>query len=450
VNADVIVIGAGFAGLSAAEQLLKRGNSVLIVEARDRVGGRTHTSTTQHGGWVDLGGQWIGPGQNHIYALAARLGRGVWPMYTAGRQVLDTQGRIRYFSGLIPKNLPPLALANLLWGFYRLEQLCKRVPVEQPWTASGAAGLDQRTVGDWMRRNMYNRTARAIMQVAIEAVFAAHPDDVGLLHALYYLNAGGGLERLTSSAGGAQQDRIDGGMQSLAEDWRDDLIRQGVSICTGQPVKAIYQDEIGVVIHTDREKLRSARVIVTVPPALAAEIDFRPAMPDQRLAWCKAMLPGRVIKGFAIYDRPFWRDRGLCGQAVSDHPPVHVAFDATPPAVKQGILLGFIEGREATTWSQQGQESRREAMLKAFTRFFGPEALSPVEYIDHDWTVEPWSRGCYAGVAGPGVTTTIASWARQVHGRVHWAGTETASDWCGYIEGAIRSGIRAAGEISHV
>lgn len=450
MDADVIVIGAGFAGLSAAEQLLKLGKRPLIIEARDRVGGRTHTSKIEQIGWVDLGGQWIGPGQDHIYALAARLGRSVWSMHTAGRQVLDTQGRIRYFSGLIPKNLPPLALGNLLWGFYRLEQLCKRVPVDQPWTATDAARLDQRTVGDWMRRNMPNRTARAIMQVAIEAVFAAHPDDVGLLHALYYLNAGGGLERLTSSAGGAQQDRIDGGMQSLAEDWRDELSRQGVSLCTSQPVTAIYQDEFGVEVFTDREKFRTARVIVTVPPALAAEIDFRPAMPDQRLAWCKAMLPGRVIKGFAIYDRPFWRDRGLCGQAVSDQPPVHVAFDATPPGVTHGILLGFIEGREATTWSEQGRAARREAMLNAFSRFFGLEALQPVEYVDHDWTVETWSRGCYAGVAGPGVTTTVASWARKAHGRVHWAGTETASDWCGYIEGAIRSGIRAAGEISHV
>ncbi|MBX3421643.1 MAG: flavin monoamine oxidase family protein [Pirellulaceae bacterium] len=449
-SAEVIVVGAGYAGLSAADQLLKQGIRPLVIEARSRIGGRTHTAVTNQGLWVDLGGQWIGPGQDCMYALAKRFDRRVWPMYVAGRQVVELAGKVKSYRGLIPMNLPPLALANLLWGFQRLEWLARRVPLEQPWAAKGAAALDQRTVGDWLRSNVRQRQARALMQVAIEAVFAAHPDDVGLLHALYYLRSGGGLERLTSSAGGAQQDRVDGGMQRLAEDWRSWLEVRGIEFRLDVPVRSITQDATGVVLFTDTETLSAGHSIVTVPPAVAAEIEMTPAMPSARLSWCRAMTPGRVIKGFAIYERPFWRQRGLCGQAVSDQAPVHVTFDATPPDSSQGILLGFIEGRTALQWSGRSQDDRRQAMIEAFARLFGPEAARPIDYVDHDWTQETWSRGCYAGVAGPGVTTTVASAARPPHGRIHWAGTETATQWCGYIEGAIRSGIRAAQEIQRV
>lgn len=450
MDADAIVIGAGYAGLAAADHLIQNGLRPLIIESRDRVGGRTHTVTAHQGIWLDLGGQWIGPGQDHVYGLADRFQRDVWPMHTQGRQVIEVAGKIKTFRGLIPMNLPPLALANLLWAFYRLEWMARSIPLDQPWNTKNAFRLDEQTVGDWLRRNAPHPSAQAILKVAIEAVFASHPDDIGLLHALYYLKSGGGLERLTSSAGGAQQDRIQGGLQTLAEDWARWIQEKKTDILFELPVRAIDQDAAQVRVETDRGTFRAPRVVVTVPPAIAAEIEFRPEMPSERFEWCRAMQPGRVIKGFAFYSSPFWRQRGLCGQAVSDQPPVHVAFDATPPSSPCGVLLGFIEGRQALEWSQRAQDERRQAMIQAFTRFFGSEASQPLFYIDHDWTQETWSRGCYAGVPGPGVTTTVAFSARQPHRRVHWAGTETAVHWNGYVEGAIRSGLRAAEEICRV
>jgi monoamine oxidase len=445
-QADVIVLGAGYAGLSAADQLRQSGRQVLVLEARDRVGGRTRTDHLDNGLWVDIGGQWAGPGQDHLYGLARRFAKSVWPMYVEGRHVLHLDGRQRTYRGLIPTSLPPLALLNLAWGFVRLEWLASRIPVEAHWQARHAEALDRQTLGDWMRRNLPHRHAFLMMQVAAEAVFAAHPDDISLLHALFYLRAGGGLENLTSSAGGAQQDRIEGGMQGLADSWAADLRGSGVGIQLEHPVRAVEQTAAGAMVHTDQGLFEASRVISTLPPLLSLEVDFRPGMPQVRRDWCAAMVPGRVIKCFAIYPTPFWRQLGLSGSAVGDSAPCHVAFDATPPGTDKGILLGFIEGREAAHWAAQPELARRDAVLGCFARFFGEAARAPEGYLDHVWANEVWSRGCYAGVAARGQVTALAASARVPQGRVHWAGTETATHWNGYIEGAIRSGVRAAGE----
>ncbi len=446
MDAQAIVIGAGYAGLSAAETLRRQGKDVLVLEARGRVGGRTRTDHLDNGLWLDLGGQWLGPGQDHLYALAQRFEKRVWAMHTAGHNLVHLKGRNRRYRGLIPFRLPPLALLNLGWGFWRLEALAKRVPLDNPGHAVRAKHLDQQTLGDWLRRNLRHPQARALMQVAIESVFAAHPDDISLLHALFYLRSGGGLERLTSARGGAQQDRIDGGMQGLAESWRQSLEAEDVSFAMESPVHAIEQDRLGTTIHTSAGKLTADRVICTLPPALTLDVDFRPGMPEARRVWCRGLKPGQVIKCFAIYPRPFWRDQGLSGSAAGDRPPVHACFDATPPDSPKGILMGFIEAREAVHWAEQSQASRRQVVLGAFERYFGEQALAPEHYVDHVWATETWSRGCYAGVAAPGVISETGTSARIPHHRIHWAGTETATHWNGYIEGAIRSGIRAAEE----
>jgi monoamine oxidase len=303
------------------------------------------------------------------------------------------------------------------------------------------------TLGDWMRRHLRHPHAFAILKVALESVFAAHPDDISLLHALFYLHAGGGLEKLTSSAGGAQQDRVEGGMQGLAESWADALRSAAVGIQLEQPVRAVEQSGGAVTVHTDGGRLGAARVVSTLPPALSLDVDFRPNMSGARRDWCRAMIPGRVIKCFAVYDRPFWRESGLSGFAVGDRPPVHVAFDACTRGSDKGILLGFIEGREAAEWQEGDETQRRLAVLECFARYFGRQALHPERYLDHGWASEPWSRGCYAGVPGRGGVLGLAEAARVPQGRLHWAGTETATHWNGYIEGAIRSGERAAAEI---
>ncbi len=447
MDTDVIIMGAGYAGLAAADGLASAGKQVTVVEARERVGGRTRTDHYEDGLWLDLGGQWLGPGHDHLYALAKRFDKKVWAMHVDGRHTLHVRGRNRYFRG----DTPPLGvtgLANLAWAFARLSMLARRVSLYYPWQTPAAHKLDQQTLGDWMRRHVYQRDARALLQSTFEAIFAAHPDDISLLHALFYIHSGKGLRSLTSATGGAQQDRIEGGLQGLAESWLADLRRRDVNFVFDSPVRAVEQDAHGVRVHADAGSWTAGHVICTLPPALTLDVDFRPALPEARRAWCEGMPPGDVIKCFAVYDTPFWREQGLSGLAAGDHGPVHVAFDITPPDSDQGILLGFIEGREARRWSEADADERREAALQSLARFFGEQARSPVRYIDHCWGHETWSGGCYAGVARPGILTATGDSARTPHGRIHWAGTETAIHWNGYIEGAIYSGIRAASEVA--
>ncbi len=447
MDADVIVLGAGFAGLAAAERLADAGRRVLVLEARDRVGGRARTDHFEDGLWLDFGGQWIGPGHDEMYALASGLDVSIWSMYVQGCHILRLGNRNRAYRGMVPLTLSPWTLLNLGWGFLRLHWLTRRVPLEAPWKAKGARELDQRTLGDWMRANLRDRHAFNIFAMAVEAVFAAHPDDISLLHGLFYLRAGDGLEKLTSSENGAQQDRAERGMQGLAETWAERLRGKGVAFRLDCPARVVEQGETGVRVHTDDSVHEGRRVVCTLPPVMTLEVEFRPAMPEARRHWCEGLPPGNVIKCFAVYDRPFWRDQGLSGSAAGDTPPVHVSFDVTPPGENRGVLMGFFEGRDAAEWADADEASRREAVLEAFGRFFGQQALQPQRYIDHVWRDEAWSRGCYAGVARPGIVSSVGDSARAPHGHVYWAGTETATRYTGYLEGAVRSGHRAAEEV---
>lgn len=444
---DCIVIGAGYAGLAAADALAKAGRGVLVLDARERVGGRARTETTPGGAWLDWGGQWLGPTQDKMYALARRFDARVWPMHVEGRQLLHIRGANHAYTGLYPRGLRPWELACLGLAIARFDQMAHRVPLEAPWLARDAARLDQRTVEDWMRRHLPFRAAAQLFEVAIHAVFAAEPREISLLHALFYARSGGGLEKLATSSGGAQQDRVEGGMQPLAEQWADDLRARGVRFSLGRAVLAVVQGERDVRVVTQRGTFRAQRVISAIPPSLALEVDWRPGLPASRVAWMEKSPPGAAMKVFALYDRPFWRDRGLSGSAVATDGDVQAVFDVTPPTSNAGILMGFVEADHARKWHREDPYLRREMVLNAFARWFGKQALEPNEYVDHCWLDEPWSRGCYAAVCRPGAWSLGGASVRAPHGRVEWAGTETATRWCGYFEGAVLSGEAAAARV---
>ncbi len=192
----------------------------------------------------------------------------------------------------------------------------------------------------------------------------------------------------------------------------------------------------------------SGSVIVTLPPALCGRLDYDPILPGLRDQLTQRVPMGSVIKCSAVYDRPFWRDAGLTGQATSDSGAVRITFDNSPPDGRPGVLLGFIEGDEARAWGQRSPSDRRAAVLESLVAYFGAPAGAPTAYIEHDWSADPWTRGCYGGFMPPGVLTTYGPALREAIGRVHWAGTETADVSNGYMDGAVRSGERAAGEIA--
>jgi monoamine oxidase len=444
---DVAIVGAGFAGLAAADLLAHRGRRVQVIEARERVGGRVATVALADGTAIDLGGQWLGPSQDRMYALCRRFGREVYPMHTEGANLLRLGGTNRHYRGHIPFRTPIFTLVNLGWVLARLELLSRRIPLEAPWEAPDAAVLDQQTLGDWVRRNIPDRHARAIVRVGIEAVFAADADELSLLHALFYMRSGGGFDALTRSEAGAQQDRISGGIEPLAAALAASIREAGGIVALSQPVASIAQDDAGVTITSQTSEVRARFAVVAVPPPLAAEISFSPALSPEKASLLSRTPMGAVIKCVAIYERPYWRDKGLSGASISDEGPVHATFDASPKSGRPGVMLGFIEGPAARELARASEEERRRLVIGCFERCFGKEAREPLRYLDRAWTEEPFSRGCYAALFPPGVWTRFGRSLRRPEGRIHWAGTETSAIWNGYIEGAVRSGERAAEEI---
>lgn len=440
---DAIVVGAGFAGLTAARELVKAGRSVTVVEARDRVGGRVLSHTTSGGLVLDVGGQWTGPGQDRIIALAEEMGVPSFPTYGGDQTHIDfANGQRVLYKGALPEG-DPAVYAEVFQAIMTLTQMSEEVPLDAPWAAPHAREWDALTMQGWMEANLTLDSAKARMALAIEAVYAVEPHDLSLLHMLFYAKSGNGLLTLVSTEGGAQQDRFDGGAQSVAIRVAEQL---GERVRLSSPVRRISQDG-DVCVEGDGFSVRGRRCVVTVPPALAGRIEYRPAMPSLRDQLTQRAPMGSVIKVQVVYETPFWREEGLSGRVVSDTGPVRITFDNTPRAGSPGVLVTFIEGGDGRRYSCASPDERRRLVVDCMTRYFGPKANSPVEYVERDWCAEEYSRGCYGAVFPAGTWVSCGSAIREPVGRIHWAGTETAEVNAGYIDGAVRSGERVAAEV---
>lgn len=451
-DATVAVVGAGLAGLAAARVLAGAGVDVVVIEARDRVGGRTERGHTADGVPVELGGQWIGPTQNRMYELVAELGLETFPTFNDGELVLHLGGRRSRLGpqrGATP-DLGPFALADLAQGLARFDRLAGRVDLEQPWAAPRAVELDGQTFESWIRRNLRTPVGREYFRVATEAVFSAQAGDLSLLHALFYARSGSGLENLLAVDRGAQQDRVLGGTWRISDALAAAL---GDRVRTGHPVRRIESGPTGVTVRTvaadgtDGEAFHAQRAIVTLPPTLAGRLDYAPALPSWRDQLTQRLPAGSVIKVHAVYDEPFWRADGLNGQAASDRGPVKVVFDNSPPGGGPGVLVGFMEGTDGRRFARRSPAERRNATVECFARYFGDRARHPIEYIERDWMAEPFSRGCYGAHFTPGVWTGFGHALRTPIGAIHWAGAECSPVWNGYMEGAVRSGEATAREV---
>ncbi|MGE4426133.1 MAG: flavin monoamine oxidase family protein [Solirubrobacteraceae bacterium] len=456
---DAAVIGAGLAGLVTARSLHRAGCSVLVLEARDRVGGRTLNVEVTPGVQAEIGGQWVGPGQGRVLALVDELGLETFPTHDHGRHLLEHEGRMRPYRGDVPR-VGPAGLVDLQIALWRLTWMARSVPPDAPWTAPRAAAWDEQTVASWIRRHVRTRFARAMLTAMCEAVWAADPADLSLLHLLAYSRSGGGLERLISTRDGAQQRRIVGGSQRIALTLAAEL---GDRVRLDAPVRAIGvapadrrpvttggatadapPGDTVVTVSTDTERITARRVVVAMSPTLAGRITYDPPLPARRDQLTQRVPQGSVIKAMAVYPRPFWRDRDLSGQVVSTTGPVKVVFDNSPPDGTPGILVGFFEGSQAREAGRLSPEDRRAAMLACLTRFFGPDAASPIGYVERDWSAEEWSRGCYGAFLPPGTWTALGDALRAPVGPIHWAGSETSPVGMGYMDGAVASGDAAA------
>ena len=442
-SADVLVVGAGVAGLIAARDLVKRNRSCLVLEARDRVGGRT-LSQKLGKDWIDLGGQWIGPTQDRLAALARELDVPTFPQHHAGKKLLSWGGKLSTFKG----SLPWLSLATQLeLGLLdlRVKSYNKTYAADAPWNARRAAEWDGETVESWKRRHLHARGSRLFLDIVVRAVFTSEPRDLSFLYFLSYIKSGHGLEMLTSIPGGAQESRFVGGAQKLSIRMAEALGNRVILEC---PVLALEQSAEGVVLETARGTFRGRYAIIAIPPLLAGRIRYASSLRSRREQLMTRMPMGSCIKYVATYDRAFWREAGFSGEAFSDTGPTTTTFDDSSHDGSQPALVTFSDGGAARVWGDRPPEERRQAVLTEFVRFFGPQAAHPTGFLEKNWGEDPYSGGCYAGVMSPGVMTDCGPALRQPCGRIHWAGTETAVEWTGYIDGAIESGQRAAGEVA--
>jgi len=437
---DVVVVGAGLAGLTAARELTRGGFDVVVLEGRDRVGGRTHSAVLA-GVPVDLGASFVGPTQDAVLKLAADLGCDTIPTFNDGANLIRWRGRVRRYHGTIPTLglIGVLDIGRIQWQFARI---ARTVSIAEPWSAPRAAKWDAITLGDWLHSIRATASSRDLMAIMARVTWGAEPDEVSMLHAVRYVNAAGGLDRMLDVVDGAQQDHFPGGSQQSATTMAAEL---GDRVRLNATVTRIEWSEDAVAVMSSAGVVEARRAILAIPPAHRLDIDIAPAPPIEYQQLSQRWPQGALSKAYAAYRRPFWRDNGLSGQSLSDEGPVFITFDVGPESGGPGVLLGFVDARG---FDALPPEQRRAAALAGFAAIFGDEAAEPIDYLDHRWGAEPFAPGGPTAAVPQGSWTQFGPLLRRPVGPLHWAGTETADEWTGFMDGAVRSGQRAAAEVA--
>lgn len=441
---EVCVIGAGFAGLAAARKLTAAGRDVILLEARDRVGGRVWNREMSDGTVVSAGGTWLGKGQDRMFALCRDLGMATYPQFEDGEVLLDLDGARHRYRGLMP-SIGLLHVAALGLGLWRLNRLARRLPINTPWKARGAAKLDALTLSEWISNpaNVPSKKAQAMLMAALSTFFCVDPAEVSLLGSMV-LGAGGGGFNYYADTKNTETHLIDGGSPELAARMAAAL---GDRVRLSCPASNIRQSNGSLDIEADGLRIKARRAVMATPPSVATKIDFDPPLAPAQAHLLRRYVPGAVIKTIISYDEPFWRADGLTGETVAPASPVPVTIDQSPRSASPGVLTSFAIGPKALRLASLSPEERRAEWLKELAERLGPKACKPSAYLETDWSAEPWSLGGMIGHLPPGVLTSYGPAIRRPAGHVHWAASEWATSMHGLMEGAVRSGEHTADAI---
>lgn len=438
---DVAVVGAGLAGLSAATAVRRAGRSLIVLEARHRVGGRNFDHHLGKDKVAELGGQWTGPGQDRVMALARELGVATFPTYSTGSNVYYANSHRHIYKGDVPP-ANPAALVELETAILAFNGMAKTVPAGRAWTAPHAASWDQQTIGGWIESNLHTAEAQNLAGLAIRGVYGEDAKQISLLDLLSAITGVGG--DFNTLIGSAQSIRFVGGPQQLSKKLAH---RLGHRVRLGVAVSSIAHGPHHVTLHAGAESFACRRAILTLPKPLFSRLQFDPPLPPAHDQVLQRQPMGSVLKVNAIYSRPFWRDEGLSGSATSDTGPIRITYDNSPPDGRPGVLVGFMEGDDSRAFFAASKAARRAAALSSFARYFGPKALQPAGYVDMMWATEPYTRGAYGTFNPPGVLTSLNDPLAHSFGGVHYASADASALWPGYMDGAIRSGSQAAADV---
>jgi len=433
---DVVIVGAGLSGLAAGRRLVRHGVSVAVLEARDRVGGRTWT-VQRNGTFVDVGGQFIGPTQTRIVALAKATGVKSFEPFNEGENLFDYNGRINRWTDLPP--LPQRALVEYVQAQRTLEDMSKAVPAAAPWKAPKATEWDWQTYQSWIDSNVETEGARTLLETEFfDSSIGA--GETSLLGALWAIRRAPPSEQPDS-------ERLVGGAQQISERVAQKLGKGRVVL--NAPVRTLRHSGGMVVAESRAGSFKAERAIVAIPPTLALRIAYHPALPALRDGWTQHVAQGSVLKCQAIYPTPFWRAQGLSGHAVSNRSPFYATYDngPPPPDERPGVLLGFATPNATRELGARSESARRRVVLDAFARLFGPRARSPIGYVEGNWSAMPWTRGCYQGMPSSGAIVGFGEAWREPVGAIHWAAGESSTRWPGYMDGAVRAGEAAANQV---
>lgn len=453
---DVAVVGAGLSGLTAAQALLDGGKSAIVLEARNRTGGKVFNQPLRNGGVTEVGAEFVGPTQDKVLKMISDLGLETFDTYSSGKNLLwRNNTRLPFVPDPQLGGAPPVAQSSLVeiaTAQAQLNTWAAEVNTSAPWTHPNATAWDRQSFDHFLDQYTPMADARFVLTTACKAIFAAEPRELSLLYVISYIAAAGNettpgdLGRLIAVQTGAQEKRVVGGTglipQRLAKKVGSD------HIILDAAVTKISRCADGYEVVSRAGTIRAKKVVLAMSPPLLRQITFDPPLPANRQQLNQHMMMPAIGKAIPIYRTPFWRkEEDLNAQVVSDSGIVKVTFDSTPEDAAFGVILGFILGDEARAIDKLTVGQAQEKIVGDYEKYFGPSARNMTDFVLFRWDLEEWSKGGPTAIAPPGVLSRYGSALRKSVDGIHFAGTETSEFWTGYMDGAIRSGERVAREI---